>query len=144
MDFVLRDLPAGMQGHWDNAAPYYRCRFSNEYAVANKVQHPLNVTLRQDVLLDPLDTWLATRFEPPARTIDELTAAASIPDQADTGGDEIKAKIDDCDRRLTRAQAAPDVGADPSTIAQWVTQTGAERARYKAARRATPEPRQNP
>ena len=35
-------------------------------------------------------------------------------------------------------QAAPDVGADPSTIAQWVTQTGAERARYKAAQSRDP------
>ena len=70
-----------MQGHWANAAPYYRCHFPSEYAVANRLQHPLNVTLRQDVLLEPLDAWLASKFEPrhvPA-TIDELAAAASQP-----------------------------------------------------------------
>src|SRR5712691_3105653 len=53
-----------MQGHWANAAPYYRCRFPNEYALANRVQHPLNVTLRQDAVLDPLDTLLASKFGP--------------------------------------------------------------------------------
>lgn len=30
-----------MQGHWANNAPYYRCRFPAEYALANKVEHPL-------------------------------------------------------------------------------------------------------
>jgi site-specific DNA recombinase len=53
-----------MQGHRANDAPYYRCRFPNEYALANRVQHPLNVTLRQDAVLDPLDAWLASKFAP--------------------------------------------------------------------------------
>ena len=68
-----------MQGHWANAAPYYRCRFPRKYALANRSRHPLNVTLRQDALLEPLDAWLAGKFE--ARhlptTIDELTAATT-------------------------------------------------------------------
>jgi hypothetical protein len=53
-----------MQGHWANAAPYYRCRFPAEYAVVNRIDHPLNVTLRQDAVLRPLDHWLAGKFEP--------------------------------------------------------------------------------
>jgi site-specific DNA recombinase len=32
-----------MQSHWVNDAPYYRCRFPAEYALANRVQHPVNV-----------------------------------------------------------------------------------------------------
>jgi hypothetical protein len=65
-----------MQGHWANAAPYYRCRFPSEYALANHVGHPLNVTLRQDILLDPLDECLASKFGPEylPGTIDELAA----------------------------------------------------------------------
>jgi site-specific DNA recombinase len=39
-----------MQGNWTNAAPYYRCRFPSEYALANRVEHPLNATFRQTVL----------------------------------------------------------------------------------------------
>ena len=42
-----------MQGHWANAAPYYRCSFPSEYGLANHVQHPRNVTLRQDAILGP-------------------------------------------------------------------------------------------
>jgi site-specific DNA recombinase len=37
-----------MQGHWINAAPYYRCRFPEQYALASKISHPRNVYLRQD------------------------------------------------------------------------------------------------
>jgi hypothetical protein len=32
-----------MQSHCANSAPYYRCRFPAEYALANRIKHPLNV-----------------------------------------------------------------------------------------------------
>ncbi|HEY6314450.1 MAG TPA: zinc ribbon domain-containing protein [Streptosporangiaceae bacterium] len=85
-DYVLRGMlyrgvcGRKMQGHWANAAPYYRCRFPAEYALANKISDPRNVTLRQGALLGPLNEWLAGKFEPrylPA-SIDELVAAAAI------------------------------------------------------------------
>ena len=53
-----------MQGHWANAAPYYRCRFPSEYALANKRRPPAERHLRQDALLAPLDDWLASKFDP--------------------------------------------------------------------------------
>jgi hypothetical protein len=40
-----------MQSHWVNDAPYYRCRFPAEYALANRVQHPLNINLREDAVI---------------------------------------------------------------------------------------------
>lgn len=43
-----------MQGHWINSAPYYRCRFPAEYALANKLDHPRNVYLREDAFADPV------------------------------------------------------------------------------------------
>jgi hypothetical protein len=51
------------------------------------------------------------------------------PGSAAAGDHEIKAKIDDCDRRLTQYRAALDAGADPASVARWITQTEAERAR---------------
>lgn len=41
-----------MQGYWADEAPYYRYRyrFPNEYALANRVRHPLNLALRQDLV----------------------------------------------------------------------------------------------
>jgi site-specific DNA recombinase len=70
-----------MQGLWANQAPYYRCRFPSEYALANHVDHPRNVTLRQDAILGPLDDWLASKFGSAhlAATVDELAAAVAVP-----------------------------------------------------------------
>jgi len=114
-----------------------------EYALANKLGHPLNVTLRQDALLPPLDEWLASKFEPPhlAATIDELLAA-TVPLQAQPeDNDDISGKIADCDRRLAQYRATLDAGADPATVADWITETEAERAKYQAAKQAA-APRQ--
>ncbi|MGW8380846.1 recombinase family protein [Streptomyces sp. ODS28] len=44
-----------MQGNWLHDEAYYRCRFPQEYAVANKVDHPLNVCLRESSLIGPVD-----------------------------------------------------------------------------------------
>ena len=35
-----------MQGNWNHGRAHYRCRFPNEYAVGNKINHPLNVCPR--------------------------------------------------------------------------------------------------
>jgi len=53
-----------MQGQYNHGAAYYRCRFPQEYALANEVEHPRNVYLREDALSDPLDQWLASAFAP--------------------------------------------------------------------------------
>ena len=53
-----------MQGHWINQAPYYRCRFPAEYALANKIAHPRNVYLREDAFDVQVDDWLAGLFAP--------------------------------------------------------------------------------
>jgi site-specific DNA recombinase len=129
-----------MQGHWANAAPYYRWRFPAEYALANRLHHPLNVSLRQDALLDPLDEWLASKFEPrhlPA-TIDELAAAAASLSGPSSGEDQISAKLAECDRKLNQYRATLDAEGEPATVARWITETEAERAKYQVLKRATP------
>jgi site-specific DNA recombinase len=65
-----------MQGHWINAAPYYRCRFPDEYALANKISHPRNVYLRQDAFDIQVNQWLATVFALAhlSGTIDQIMA----------------------------------------------------------------------
>lgn len=39
-----------MQGNWVNDASYYRCRFPEQYALANKVAHPRNVAVEAALL----------------------------------------------------------------------------------------------
>jgi len=73
--------------------------------------------------------------------IDEL-AAATICHQMHPGQDEISARIAECDRKLTQYRAALDAGADPVTVARWITETETERAGYQAIKRAVPRPAQ--
>ena len=47
-----------MQGTWNNHAAYYRCRFPREYARANNIDHPANIYLREDRLVEPLLDWI--------------------------------------------------------------------------------------
>jgi len=108
-----------------------RAEIARKHATANRVCHPLNVTLRQDVLLEPLDAWLASKFEPRhlSTTIDELTAATIGPPETQSLEGEINAQIAECDRKLTQYRAALDAGGDPAIVAGWITETEAQRAK---------------
>ena len=107
-----------MQGNWNHGRAHYRCRFPNEYAVGNNIDHPLNVYVREDVVLDPLDTWLAQAFAP-QRIDQSLTALENAqPDDAPTL-EAARRAIAECERKLTRHRAALEAGADPALVAAW-------------------------
>uniref|UniRef100_UPI0037509C8E hypothetical protein n=1 Tax=Actinomadura sp. SCN-SB TaxID=3373092 RepID=UPI0037509C8E len=63
---------------------YYRCRYAQEYALANQIDHPKIVYLREADVLPAIDQWLATAFAPGRiqSTIDALAAQAADPDEA--------------------------------------------------------------
>ena len=134
-----------MQGQYSNQAPYYRCRYPREYALASNVQHPGNVYLREADVLPAIDRWLLVIFAPHRleQTIHEMQAAQDprpvvfTPPGQDTG-----ALIASCDARLARYQAALDAGADPKAVAEWTRQVEAERAAVLArdASRDRPKP----
>ncbi len=46
-----------MQGQWNHERAHCRCRFPNEYALADRVQHPRNVYLAERDILPALDDW---------------------------------------------------------------------------------------
>ncbi|HEX5994940.1 MAG TPA: hypothetical protein VFY84_07335 [Jiangellales bacterium] len=56
-----------MQGQHSHGDAYYRCRFPQEYALANRLEHPRNVYMREEALVDPLDRWLLQAFAPAQR-----------------------------------------------------------------------------
>jgi hypothetical protein len=62
-----------MQGTWNNAETYYRCRFPGAYAAANEIRHPRNVYLRECRLVEPLDAMLSSTV---ARRLAEHTASS--------------------------------------------------------------------
>jgi hypothetical protein len=94
----------------------------SEYSLANRVDHPLNVTLRPDALAEPLDEWLASKFEPRhlLATIDELAAATIGQPELHLEEDQIDAKIAERDRKLAQYRATLDAGETPPT-SRWIT-----------------------
>lgn len=98
-----------MQSHWANSAPYYRCRFPAEYALANRVEQPLNVCLREDAILADVDGWLAREFAPHRlrQTIAGLAAAQEAGPLRAVGQEETRQQIAACD------------ASGPSTALRW-------------------------
>jgi site-specific DNA recombinase len=125
-----------MQGNWNNNQAYYRCRFPAEYALANRVDHPKVVYLREAEIIEEVDDWIAQVFTPDAlqETIGALAEQTQDPNEA--AAVMIKEKIADCDQRLARYRAALDAGADPVEVTQWINDAKAERTRAEGERRA--------
>jgi len=66
-----------MQAQHNNRRTYYRCRYAREYALADHVDHPVNVYVREDDVLPAVDSWLLKILAPGrlAATIRDLAAA---------------------------------------------------------------------
>jgi hypothetical protein len=68
------------------------------------------------------------------------TAAAAVREPAATPAIDFENQLGDCDRKLAQYRAALDAGADPASLARWITETEAERARIKLqARQRAPK-----
>ncbi|MET8177728.1 zinc ribbon domain-containing protein [Streptomyces sp. NPDC005336] len=127
-----------MQGHWAHEQAYYRCRFPDQFALANRIHHPRNVYLRESWVITPLDDWLAKVFLPHRLddTID-LMATVAAPGQEPAAVVAARKVIADCDTKLATHRAALEAGADPAVVTQWITETQARRARAEAELRAS-------
>jgi site-specific DNA recombinase len=127
-----------MQGQHSHGTAYYRCRFPQEYALVNQVDHPRNVILREDILIKPLDTWLAQEFGPlqrertVARIVEQARSGMPVAAPVAPSGPSVA----DCDAKLDRYRAALDAGADPVVVAQWIAETQIERQRAQARQQA--------
>ncbi|GGP97451.1 putative recombinase [Streptosporangium pseudovulgare] len=129
-----------MQGNWVNEAPYYRCRFPEEYALANRVVHPRNVYLREDVLVPRLDRWLGRLFAPHRveETLNALVAAQLVEAPEGEALAVARRQIAESDRRLAQHRAALEAGADPAVVAGWIREEQARKAEAEARLRRVP------
>ncbi|MFF7971437.1 hypothetical protein [Streptomyces sp. NPDC007905] len=132
---------------------YYRCEFrEEEAALYPDLTHPRTVYLREDILGQALDRWIARAFAPDrlSATVEALThasAAASTaepqtPEQAQT-----RRASKESERQLARHQAALDAGADPAAVTQWINEALRDKdaARKKLdAHPAVPQKKQSP
>ncbi|WP_322753844.1 recombinase family protein [Frankia sp. Cas3] len=130
-----------MQGNWNHGHAHYRCRYPQEYAAANHIDHPLAVYLREDAVTPALDTWLATAFAPSHIEATMTALEDTQPDKPHTA-DPLRQAIADSDRKLARHRAALEAGADPVIVTGWIAEVQAERATAIAAldRRGQAEP----
>ena len=88
--YVLRGLlhcsacGSRMQGSWNHDRANYRCKIPSEYALANKIDHPPTIYVREEHIVPALDAWIATVFDP--ANLDATVAAlaeAQAPSDAD-------------------------------------------------------------
>jgi hypothetical protein len=89
-----------MQGQFSNGEAYYRCRYAQEYALANKIDHSRNVYVRERDLVGPLDAALARAFAPNrvAGTIAAMAESQEAP-QVDPEIIRARAQLADCDTK---------------------------------------------
>jgi site-specific DNA recombinase len=119
-----------MQGSANHGRAHYRCRYPSEYAIANELDHPRNVYVREDQILGPLDGWLAQVFDPGQldTTLDALEAAADSTDDTDQAKTQAaRRRVAKCDTRLARYRAALEAGTDPVVVSAWIAEVQAER-----------------
>jgi len=119
-----------MQGSANHGRAHYRCRYPSEYAMANELDHPRNVYVREEQILGPLDGWLAQVFDPGQldTTLDALEAAASSTDDAGQAkAQAARRRVAECDTRLARYRAALEAGTDPVVVGNWIAEVQAER-----------------
>ncbi|WP_347404795.1 recombinase family protein [Micromonospora sp. WMMD1102] len=127
-----------IQGQHSHGVAYYRCRFPQEYALVNKVDHPRNVIMREEALITPLDTWLVQEFGPLQRrhTIAKLVDQLALGAPATASATPVGPTVADCDAKLARYRAALEAGADPAVVAGWIAETQAERQLAEQQERA--------
>ncbi|MDG4825001.1 zinc ribbon domain-containing protein [Asanoa sp. WMMD1127] len=126
-----------MEGMHAHGIAYYRCRYPREYALANTINHPRTVIMREDKLIRPLDTWLVQELNPAQRqrTIAKLIEQAKTGIPAPSTSTPPGPSMAECDAKLARYRAALDAGADPAVVATWIAETQLERE--QALRRQT-------
>jgi hypothetical protein len=118
-----------MQGQQRREQLFYRCRYPNEYGLANKVEHPRNVYLAERDLVGPLDKWLCTCLAPHRVTGTIEAMYQSQPDgEVDPAAAVAARAVEECDRALARHRAALEAGADPHLVTGWIRETQARRA----------------
>ncbi|WP_228542578.1 hypothetical protein [Nocardia sp. XZ_19_369] len=118
-----------MQGNWCHDRAHYRCRFPSEYAIANQIDHPASVYVREDEIIGPLDSWLARIFRP-----DQIEHSLTMLESAQPDGSaavasmrSIRQSVTEYDRKLNSYRAALEAGTDPQLIATWTRQVQSER-----------------
>jgi DNA invertase Pin-like site-specific DNA recombinase len=113
-----------MSTHWAHKRPYYRCRYAEEYALADHLKHPRYLLVREEHLVPGLDEWIALQFTPERRkrTIDRLCESQRLTTPAHA--EEHSTAVRELGQKLAGYRALVDSGAGESaTVARWIAET---------------------
>jgi site-specific DNA recombinase len=107
-----------MQGSWNHGRAHYRYKLPTEYALADKVDHPRTVYLREDDVVPRLDEWIASLFDPANLndTVATLLAAQDPTDEDVARAEAARRKLDDVEGRIDRLVAAIEAGSPTDMV----------------------------
>ena len=105
-----------------NDRRYYRCELRRSRPGA-LIDHPVDVYVREQPLVEALDDWLNELFAPDhaAETARAIVDAAANDPAHQARVDHARRSIADAQRRLSQYRAALDGGADPATVTAWIS-----------------------
>ena len=128
-----------MQGTFAHGTARYRCKFPAEYALANRVEHPLTVRVKESSIVPRLDAWLGELFDEANldQTCEALAMAGEGDESREARAEAARRKIADCDHRLAKYRQALDAGADAAVVASWMAEVQGERLRAEQELGAT-------
>lgn len=117
-----------MQGNWVRGSAHHRCRCPAEYAIANLIDHPKSVHIREDAVIEKIDTWLAGVFDADRieHSLTSLEKSQPVHLGAQAQADPATS-LEEYDRKLARHRAALEAGADPVLVTEWIQEVQRER-----------------
>lgn len=120
-----------LQGSFNNGRQHYRCKLPSEYALANKLDHPPTIYVRESVIVEQVDPWLLQWLSPEnaEATAEALAAAEGAGDSDVARADAARRRLADCDDRLAKYRRALEGGADPVVVAGWIAEVQGDRLR---------------
>ncbi len=110
-----------------NDRRYYRCELRRSRPGA-PIDHPIDVYVREQPLVEALDDWLDELFapehaeEPRSNNRRRRGARSRPPIPSRPGG----RSLADARRKLAQYRAALDGGADPATVTAWISEAATE------------------
>jgi site-specific DNA recombinase len=110
-----------------NDRRYYRCELRRSRPGA-RIDHPVDVYVREQPLVEALDDWLDELFAPgrAAETARTIVEAAAHDPAHQSRVDHGQHSLAEARRKLAQYRAALDGGADPATVTAWISQAATQ------------------
>jgi hypothetical protein len=116
-----------MQGSWNHDAAHYRCKAAYEYALANNLDHPKTVYVREAPVLVAIDEWLTGRALSQVKGSPECLARI----------EGARRMLNDIEDRLAKLTAAIEAGSPADLLAPRLKTLRGERLRAEAELQAS-------